>query len=93
MHRNRTNANLLYQTLLIVNVLDWWINSPDSFAYTTTAKYPYRTDSNETPVFSVPLRKDVNDLFNRNLKTVKPGFIFRFQCFAEGNSLSGHCVF
>jgi hypothetical protein len=73
--RNRTNANLLYQTLLIVNVLDWWINSPDSFAYTIPAKYPYRTDGSETPVFSITQRKDLNELFNRKLRTLKAGAV------------------
>ncbi|MDR2898352.1 MAG: hypothetical protein LBU99_05995 [Spirochaetaceae bacterium] len=69
--RNKSNANLIYQTLLIVNVLEWWINNPASYAYTTPAEYPYRTDRGGTPVFSVSSRKDINELFNRKLRTLK----------------------
>jgi hypothetical protein len=56
-----------------VNVLDWWINDQESFAYTASAEYPYRTDRGGTPIFSVSPRKDINDLFSRKLRTLKAG--------------------
>lgn len=64
-----TNANLIKYTLCIVSVLDWWINNPQSPAYTTEATNLYRiSDKDGGPQFSVPVRNDQNALFAANIK-------------------------
>ncbi len=61
---NATNANLLKYTLCVLSVLDWWVNNPESPAYTTSSKHIYRINSEDgKPQFSVPERKDQNKLF------------------------------
>ncbi len=64
-----TNANLLKYTLCFIAVLDWWINNPDSPAYTTDPMHIWRvSESDGKPVFSVPVRNDQNKLFAEAIK-------------------------
>ncbi len=64
-----TNANLIKYTLCIVAVLDWWLNNPESPAYTADSKDFYRTSGNNgAPEFSVPERTDQNQLFADGVK-------------------------
>ncbi len=67
----KTNANLLYHLLLVVCVLDWWINDAAAPAYRDTPAFLYRTasDENHTPVFSVPVRDDLNEVFVTRVKS------------------------
>ena len=64
-----TNANLIKYALLIVAVLDWWINTPTSPAYSTDSMNIYRINPNDgAPAFSVPMRNDQNKLFAERVK-------------------------
>ena len=64
-----TNANLIKYTLCIVSVLDWWINNPQSPAYTTNAMHIYRiSEKDGGPAFSAPVRSDQNQLFAAAVK-------------------------
>ncbi len=66
---NATNANLLKYTLLIMAVLDWWINNPSSPVYTTDTSIIYRiSEKDGAPEFSVPMRNDQNQLFAASVK-------------------------
>jgi len=66
---NATNANLLKYTLCIVAVLDWWINNPDSPAYSAPPMQIFRISADDgKPVFSVPERSDQNKLFADEIK-------------------------
>jgi hypothetical protein len=69
-----TNANLLKYTLCIVAVLDWWINNPESPAYSADPRNIYRiSDKDGAPLFSVPVRNDQNKLFAASVKAaIKP---------------------
>ena len=59
-----TNANLLKYTLCVISVLDWWINNPDSPAYSTPPMHIYRINPDDgKPQFSVEERHDQNKLF------------------------------
>lgn len=61
---NATNANLLKYALCFMAVLDWYLNNPDSPAYTTDPMHVYRISNEDgKPVFSVPERTDQNKLF------------------------------
>lgn len=61
---NATNANLLKYTLCFIAVLDWWINNPDSPAYTTDPMHIWRINpADNKPQFSVTERSDQNKLF------------------------------
>ncbi|MCK9170768.1 MAG: hypothetical protein M0P01_10170 [Treponema sp.] len=67
---NATNANLLKYTLCFVAVLDWWINNPDSPAYTAPPMQIYRISPQDgKPLFSVPERNDQNKLFAEEIKS------------------------
>ena len=60
------NANLIVSIAEILAVLDWWLNNPHSTAYTEELREPYRIDDiTGDPVFTVPLRNDVEYLFER----------------------------
>ena len=64
-----TNANLIKYTLCIIAVLDWWLNNPESPAYTTDSRYIYRiSEKDGGPEFSVPERNDQNQLFAAAVK-------------------------
>ena len=66
---NATNANLIKYTLCMISVLDWWINNPQSPAYTSDVEHQYRISQKDgAPEFSVPLRSDQNSLYMENLK-------------------------
>lgn len=66
---NATNANLLKYTLCFIAVLDWWINNPDSPAYSTDPMHIYRISSEDgKPQFSVTERTDQNSLFVEQIK-------------------------
>ncbi|MBQ5472874.1 MAG: hypothetical protein IIT58_12855 [Treponema sp.] len=66
---NANNANLLKYTLCIVSVLDWWVNNPDSPAYTCNPNHIYRiSETDGRPKFSVPERNDQKKLFADNLR-------------------------
>ena len=66
---NATNANLLKYTLCFVSVLDWYINNPDSPAYTGDPMNIYRVSSEDgKPQFSVKTRNDQNKLFAEGIK-------------------------
>lgn len=59
-----TNANLIKYALCVVAVLDWWVNSKSSPAYSTDSSQIYRINERDGgPAFSVPLRNDQNKLF------------------------------
>lgn len=61
---NATNANLLKYTLCFIAVLDWWVNNPDSPAYTTDPMHIWRINpADNKPQFSVTERSDQNKLF------------------------------
>lgn len=61
---NANNANLLKYTLCFVSVLDWYINNPDSPAYTSDPMHIYRVSVTDgKPLFSVETRNDQNKLF------------------------------
>jgi len=66
----RTNAMLIHSTLMILNVLDWWINDRTSFAYQESPEYLYRViePGSSVPAFGVQARTDVETLFIRHLK-------------------------
>lgn len=64
-----TNANLLKYTLCFIAVLDWWINNPDSPAYSTDPMHIWRvSEADGKPVFSIPVRSDQNKLFVEAIK-------------------------
>jgi hypothetical protein len=64
-----TNANLLKYALLIISVLDWWINKPGSPAYSTDSSKIYRINPEDgAPAFSAPTRSDQNKLFAERVK-------------------------
>ncbi len=66
---NANNANLLKYTLCILAVLDWWVNNPDSPAYTTNPRRIYRiSEEDGKPKFSVPERNDQNRLFAEQIR-------------------------
>ncbi len=65
-----TNLNLLKYTLSVICVLDWWINNENSPGYEYDNALPYRISQEDgTPVFSVPLRSDQNNLFIKSIKS------------------------
>ena len=67
--KNVTNLNLLKYTLSIICVLDWWINNENSPAYEVDNEIPYRISLEDgSPIFSVPLRSDQNNLFIKSVK-------------------------
>ena len=64
-----TNANLIKYALLIIAVLDWWVNNPASPAYSTDSSKIYRINEEDgAPAFSVPTRTDQNKLFAERVK-------------------------
>ncbi|MBR1721695.1 MAG: hypothetical protein IJ727_04300 [Treponema sp.] len=64
-----TNANLIKYSLLVVAVLDWWVNNPSSHAYSTDSSKIYRINPEDGgPAFSVPTRTDQNKLFAERVK-------------------------
>lgn len=66
---NANNANLLKYTLCILSVLDWWINNPESPAYSTNLRRIYRiSEEDGKPKFSVPERNDQNKLFAAQIR-------------------------
>lgn len=61
---NANNANLIKYTLCFMSVLDWYINNPDSPAYTSDPMHIYRVSNTDgKPQFSVETRNDQNKLF------------------------------
>jgi len=66
----KTNALLIRYTLSILNVLDWWINDKESYAYRATPEYLYRVvePGSATPAFGINIRTDVDELFVSHLK-------------------------
>lgn len=66
---NATNANLLKYTLCFMAVLDWYLNNPDSPAYTTDPMHIYRISNEDgKPQFSVAERTDQNKLFVEEIR-------------------------
>lgn len=66
---NATNANLLKYTLCFIAVLDWFINNPESPAYTTDPMHIWRVNPGDgKPQFSVSERSDQNKLFADAIK-------------------------
>lgn len=66
---NANNENLLKYTLCILSVLDWWINNPESPAYSTNPRRIYRiSEEDGKPKFSVPERNDQNKLFAAQIR-------------------------
>ena len=64
-----TNANLIKYALLVIAVLDWWVNNPQSPAYSTDSSKIYRINEEDgAPAFSVPTRNDQNKLFAERVK-------------------------
>ncbi|WP_407425161.1 hypothetical protein [Treponema sp.] len=64
-----TNANLIKYSLLIISVLDWWVNNPSSPAYSSDSTHIYRINpADGAPAFSVPERDDQNKLFADRVK-------------------------
>ncbi len=69
---NATNANLVKYALCVVAVLDWWVNDPESPAYSTDAMRIYRvSDADGGIQFSAPLRSDQNKLFAERIKAAR----------------------
>lgn len=70
MSKIRTNAMLIHVTLMILNVLDWWVNDRTSFAYQESPEHLYRVTEpgSSTPAFGVHPRSDVETLFIKHLK-------------------------
>lgn len=66
----RTNAMLIHSTLMILNVLDWWVNDRTSFAYQEAPDHLYRVTEpgSSVPAFGVQARTDVETLFIKHLK-------------------------
>lgn len=66
---NATNANLLKYTLCVVSVLDWWLNNPESPAYSTSPTHIYRISTEDgKPQFSTKQRSDQNRLFAEQIR-------------------------
>lgn len=66
-----TNANIIKYAMCFVSVLDWWINNPESPAYSADPSSIYRVSEKDGgPAFSVPLRTDQNTLFAESVKAV-----------------------
>ncbi|MBQ9494146.1 MAG: hypothetical protein IJR50_00735 [Treponema sp.] len=66
---NANNANLLKYTLCVIAVLDWFINNPESPAYTAPPMQIYRiSEEDGKPQFSVPERHDQNKLFAEEIR-------------------------
>ena len=64
-----TNANLIKYSLMVIAVLDWWVNNPKSPAYSTDSSKIYRINEEDgAPAFSVPTRSDQNRLFAERVK-------------------------
>ena len=64
-----TNANLVKYALLIIAVLDWWVNDKNSPAYSADSTKIYRINQTDGgPEFSVPTRSDQNKLFAERVK-------------------------
>lgn len=64
-----TNANLIKYTLSIMAVLDWWVNNPQSPAYSCDPTHIYRVSEKDGgPEFSAPERTDQNQLFAAAVK-------------------------
>ena len=64
-----TNANLIKYALMVVAVLDWWVNTPSSPAYLTDPNKIYRINTEDgAPAFSVTTRTDQNKLFAERVK-------------------------
>ena len=72
--KHKTNAVLVECTLSVVNVLDWWINDKNSYAYQTSPKYLYRViePGSSVPAFGVKPRTDIDALFAKHLKVQAP---------------------
>jgi hypothetical protein len=69
--KNITNLNLMKYTLCVINILDWWVNNPNSPAYSESIAVPYRAaEDTGTPYFAVTVRNDQNDLFINAVKEV-----------------------
>ncbi len=68
--RMRTNALLIRYTLSVLNVLDWWINDKQSYAYRETPDYLYRViePGSSIPAFGVKAKPDIDALFLKHLK-------------------------
>jgi hypothetical protein len=68
--KGATNLNLLKYTLSVICVLDWWVNDEDSPGYEYDNTLPYRiSEEDGSPIFSVPLRSDQNNLFIKSVKS------------------------
>ena len=63
-----TNSNLIKYTMCVIAVLDWWINNPDTPAYTTDSMRFYRMAPDGSPEFSAEVRSDQNQLFADAIK-------------------------
>lgn len=63
-----TNANLIKYTLLIIAVLDWWLNNASSPAHNTDPMMIYRVGKDGSLEFSAPERTDQNQLFANAIK-------------------------
>ena len=65
----KKGANLLKYTLCFISVLDWYLNNPDSPAYTSDPMHIWRiSEEDGKPLFSVPLRNDQNKLLVEGIK-------------------------
>ena len=72
--KNSTNTNklnLLKYTACVLSVLDWWINDPNSPAYTKSASCPFRKDVDGHPVFTTPVMSNVDSLFAKHIRSRK----------------------
>ncbi|MGL4986813.1 MAG: hypothetical protein ACRC5H_06725, partial [Treponemataceae bacterium] len=53
-----------------LQILHWWINDSSSPAYKMNADLPYRRDTVGDPVFTIPLRNDVKQIFIDRMKNL-----------------------
>jgi hypothetical protein len=69
--RTRTNALLIEYTSSVLSVLDWWINSKDSYGYKVAPEYLYRViePGSAIPAFGVTARTDIETLFIQHLRS------------------------
>lgn len=67
--KSKTNANLIYYSLSIISVLEWWINSPESYAYLPAWQEVYRKKNPDSiaPDFNVSIRPDVKGIFIKSI--------------------------
>jgi hypothetical protein len=70
---HRTNVSLVYYTMSVLSVLDYFLNSADSWAYKTNAAKLFRSSDAEGLVPAPPpeLTIDADAIFKQHIETLK----------------------